>query len=187
MKHSTIYVDSRDVRKIINTLEKQKAFHKGELFAKQDIVYKEFSLELIDDDVFSCRIAIRDKNRIVKSIPITAHNLSFLLECHSIEIKVGSYEITIELNDALEYEEECPHCGEEVYGVTDGGLVSTCSNCGKEIMICSLCPIHCGASEDECENCVFNWLCDDGEAHYCDWNNANGCFMKRMLNNIGTF
>ena len=53
----------------------------------------------------------------------------------------------------FEYDELCPHCGREAYGVQNvitDGYEAICNHCGKDIMLCSLCH----DDDVECSKCA---------------------------------
>ena len=196
----TIYINSFDLRRIIKTIKEKPAFSGGYLFRATSepmrINDETFvaTLDLIELREMCCRVALIGRGCIVtKGVDVPLRDLEFLLnnkygeevDNTKITVKVGDYNVTIEKYDVAEYEEPCPHCGATVLGVTDSSLIATCPECGKEIMICSFCPTHCGESDKKiCESCMF---CGMDCTFACNGNTGEGCHMKLRVKNIKTF
>lgn len=73
---------------------------------------------------------------------------------------------------SYDYEEFCPYCDNETTGNYNSSLLDTCKHCGKVIKICSMCPLHCPARENQkfkdCEGCDFNEIdCDSVDCSNC--------------------
>ena len=183
MSRFNIYIESDDIRKILNTLQKQNASQRGKLFSTtntQPLTDHDRNIMYLycagAYDCF-CRLIFIQAGQVVEGVDLTMKDLEHLLNDLKISIKVKEHLIDIRVNDSIEYEEICPHCGHEVYGVVDKYLVSTCSNCSKEIMVCSRCPTCCGMEDADCENCIHEQMdCSFG----CNCNSGDGCYMKLL-------
>lgn len=196
----TIYIHSFDLRRIIKTTKEKPAHSNGYLFRATSepmrIIDETFvaTLDLIEFRKMCCRVALVAHGcDVVKSVDVPLRDLEFLLnnkygeenDNTKLIVKVDGYNVVIKKSDVVEYEEYCPHCGATVFGVTDSSLITTCPECGKEIMICSFCPTHCGEEDDEvCESCIFHGMdC----VFACNGNTGEGCHMKLRAKNIKTF
>jgi len=209
----TIYIHSFDLRRIVKTIKEQKASHNGLLFRAISGFKKIENMEYIaglncvneHGNIF-CEIIIDGESEIEKtgeysvtstislaSVDVPLKDLEFLLnnkygeevDNTKLTVKVGDYNVTIEKNDVVEYEEPCPHCGATVLGVTDSSLVATCPECGKELMVCSFCPTFCEVKDKkDCKSCIF---CGMDCTFECNGNTGEGCHMKLRAKNIKTF
>lgn len=184
MSRFNIYLDSDDARKILNTLQTQNAWQRGKLFSTTNMLFTGHNQNMMclycagAYDYF-CRLIFIQAGQVVEGVDLTSKDLEHLLNDLKISIKVKEHLVDIRVNDSIEYEEICPHCGHEVYGVVDKYLVSTCSNCGKEIMVCSCCPTRCGCEDSECDSCIYAQI---GCSFDCNCNSGDGCHLKLLAN-----
>lgn len=183
----TIYINSFDVRRIIKTIKEKPAHSSGYLFRATSEPMR------INDETFVATLDLIELREMCCRVALVAHvrDLEFLLnnkygeenDNTKITVKVNGYDVAIEKYNVVEYEEPCPHCGATIFGVTDSSLIVTCSECGKEIMICSFCPTHCSVKED-CDSCLFSGMdC----VFACNGNTGDGCHMKLRAKNIKPF
>lgn len=183
MSKFNIYIESDDIRKILNTLQKQNASRRGKLFSTtntQLLTGNDSNMMYLycagAYDYF-CRLIFTQAGQVVEGVDLTTKDFEHLLNDLKISIKVKEHLVDIRVNDSIGYEEICPYCGHEVYGVVDKYLVSTCSNCGKEIMVCSRCPTRCGREDADCENCIHEKMDCSFD---CNCNFGDGCHMKLL-------
>jgi hypothetical protein len=188
----TIYVNSFDVRRIIKTIQERTIPHRGVIFQATSnsvrINNESFvvSLDCLSKGDDICRLALRERgHNVVRSTELSIDDLELLLKKFEITAKVDNFIVKIEISDIVEFGETCPNCDHETCGVTDSSLISTCEECGEELMICSFCPTHCSEKDDEvCESCIFSGMdC----SFPCNCNSGEGCHMKLRAKNIKTF